>query len=255
MIALLTLSPEGLATARALRKHLPEAELFVHRTAEASDAATFDRLADQVREFWNLAEGLVCFVPTGVVVRAIAPCLQSKLTDPAVVVCDVLGRWAVSLLSGHEGGANDLTLRVANLLGAEPIITTTTEAVKDLIVGVGCRKGTSSKTIEAVVREALERCGGDLGQVRYLASAELKAQEPGLLEAARHLGLPLRVIRHEEIKNAPLAFTPSEAAERQIALPGVAEPAALLAGCRTRLCLPRTVIQGLTIAIAQEEKP
>ncbi|HWQ10769.1 MAG TPA: cobalamin biosynthesis protein, partial [Holophaga sp.] len=77
----------------------------------------------------------------------------------------------------------------------------------------------------------------------------------GLLHAARKLGLPLRLIRHEEIKNAPLTFTPSEAAERQVALPGVAEPTALLAGRRTRLRLPRTVIQGLTIAIAQEEKP
>ncbi|HWQ09700.1 MAG TPA: hypothetical protein VN436_11345, partial [Holophaga sp.] len=156
MIALLTLSPEGLATARVLHEHLPEAELFMHRTAGASDVASFDRLTDQVRELWDHAEGLVCFVPTGVVVRAIAPCLKSKLTDPAVVVCDVLGRWAVSLLSGHEGGANDLTLRVANLLGAEPIITTTTEAVKDLVVGVGCRKGTAAEVIESAVREGLD---------------------------------------------------------------------------------------------------
>lgn len=254
-LALVTLSREGLATARTLQSGMPEATIHAHRSVEAPDTEPFDRVADLTRELWNSVQGLVYFAPTGAVVRAIAPYLASKFTDPAVVVADVLGRWAVSLLSGHEGGANELALKVANTLGAEPVITTTTEAVKDLIVGVGCRKGTPSETIEAVVREALERCGGNLSQVRYLASAALKAQEPGLLEAAQHLGLPLRFIRHDEIRNAPGTYTPSEAAERQVDLPGVAEPAALLAGTRTNLRLPRTVIQSLTVAIAQEGTP
>ena len=49
-------------------------------------------------------DGLVYIAPCGVVVRAIAPFLEHKTKDPAVVVVDVGGRWAVSLLSGHEGG-------------------------------------------------------------------------------------------------------------------------------------------------------
>ena len=73
---------------------------------------------------------IVCAVPCGVVVRAVAPLIRNKFEDPAVVVLDVGGRWSVSLLSGHEGGANDLAMRVANLLGAEPVVTTTTEALK-----------------------------------------------------------------------------------------------------------------------------
>jgi len=251
-LALITLSAEGLRTARRLREHLPGCSLHAHRSVEALEAEPFDRIVDLTRELWTDCRGLVYFAPTGAVVRIIAPLVTSKLTDPAVVVCDVWGRWALSLLSGHEGGANDLSLAVSNALGAEPIITTTTEAVKDLIVGVGCRKGASSESIEAAIRDALEGEGLALDRVRLLASADLKAQEPGLLEAARRLDLPLRLLPSEEIRFAPLSFSPSEVAQRQVDLPGVAEPAALLAGRRTRLVLPRTVLHGLTVAIAQE---
>lgn len=254
-LALITLSAEGLATARALRVVIPEASLHVHHAVEAADAEPFERMAELTRELWPHHRGLVFFAPTGAVVRAIAPCLVSKYTDPAVVVCDVWGRWAVSLLSGHEGGANELTLTVANALGAEPIVTTTTEAVKDLVVGIGCRRGTAPEAIEAALREALSQIGKEPKDVRLLASADLKAEEIGLLEVARRLGLPLRFIPGEDIRQAPSVFTRSEAAERQVDLPGVAEPSALLAGRRTRLLLPRTVLHGLTVAIAQEEHP
>ena len=54
--------------------------------------------------------GLVYVVPVGVAVRAIAPLIRHKTTDPAVVAVNVGGRWAVSLLSGHEGGANQLAI-------------------------------------------------------------------------------------------------------------------------------------------------
>ena len=63
----------------------------------------------------------------GIVVRSIAPYLKGKDTDPAVVVVDEAGRFAVSLLSGHLGGANELARRVAQVLGGTPVITTATD--------------------------------------------------------------------------------------------------------------------------------
>jgi cobalt-precorrin 5A hydrolase len=91
-----------------------------------------------------------------------AESLQDKYQDPAVVVLDEAGRYAVALVGGHEGGANALAYRVANAVGAIPVVTTATEAIKPLVVGIGCRKGVSEEQIERAVRHALaQRCPPD----------------------------------------------------------------------------------------------
>jgi cobalt-precorrin 5A hydrolase len=89
--------------------------------------------------------------------------------------------------------------------------------------------------------------------VRLIATADVKAREAGLIEAARQLEIPLRIIASEEIKQAGVAFSRSSFVERSVGLPAVAEPAALLAGRRTRLRLPKTPYEGITVAIAAEQ--
>jgi len=190
--------------------------------------------------------------PCGVVVRAIAPLLESKLRDPAVVCVDVGARHAVSVLSGHEGGANNLAIAVANCTGAEPVISTTTEAVKDLIVGIGCRKGKSSSAICDAISAALNQLNLPLQRVRFLATADIKAQEDGLLQAAATLNIPLRIIDSALIRLSTLPFGHSEFVANHVQLPAVSEPAALLSGRRTSLILQKTAFNGITIAIAQE---
>lgn len=229
-------------------------DVYLHAgVAELPSAPRFDRVVELTSDIFCRYDGLVYVAPAGLVVRAIAPCLEHKKTDPGVVVVDVGGRWAVSLLAGHEGGANELAVLVANAIGAEPIVTTTTEAVKNLIVGVGCRRGIAADSIVAAVREALRQAECAPLRVRLLATADVKADEAGLFEAARRLGVPLRVVPSEDIRASVCNFQHSAFVQEKVDLPAVAEPAALLAGRRTRLILPRIAINGVTVAIAQED--
>ena len=78
---------------------------------------------------WDECEdGLVCFLAAGAVIRLIAPLLARKQTDPAVVCVDEAGRFAVPLVGGHAGGANALAVRAADVLGAQSVITTASDA-------------------------------------------------------------------------------------------------------------------------------
>ncbi|MGV9322445.1 precorrin-3B C(17)-methyltransferase [Streptomyces sp. NPDC003660] len=113
-------------------------------SATAAGAAARDRLAaawpdrtrvyegpagEAVRAAFAECDRLVCFLATGATVRLLAPLLGDKAADPGVVCVDEGGRFAVSLVGGHGGGANELAYEVAELLGAEPVVTTATDAV------------------------------------------------------------------------------------------------------------------------------
>jgi len=118
MISLVTVTAAGQRMADRLAAAWP-GETCVHRGPAAA----------QLEEAWSVADGIVCFLATGATVRLIAPLLDGKETDPGVVCVDEAGRFAVALVGGHAGGANALAARVAGVLGAEPVVTTATDAV------------------------------------------------------------------------------------------------------------------------------
>ena len=78
----------------------------------------------EVGKSWNKYEAFVFIGAMGICVRTIAPYIQDKHTDPAVVCIDSAGKQVISVLSGHVGGANELTNHIASMLGATPVITT-----------------------------------------------------------------------------------------------------------------------------------
>jgi len=228
-------------------------DIFLHDSVSRDFVGKrFKNIIKLTADIFGRYKNLIYVVPCGVAVRAVSPLIHNKYTDPAVVVVDAGGRYAVSLLSGHEGGANDLAVAVGNIIGGEPVITTTTEALKRYIIGIGCRKGVAEAAIVRAVREAIRQAAVDLSEVRLLASADIKSGEKGLLAAACALGLPIRFIPSEEIRESKRTFTRSALAEKEVRLPAVAEPAALLAGRRTRLVLPKTKFNGITVAVAKE---
>ncbi|GHH94447.1 precorrin-3B C(17)-methyltransferase [Streptomyces capillispiralis] len=283
-------------------------------SATAAGAAARDRLAaawpdrtrvyegpvpDAVRSAFAECERLVCFLATGAVVRLVAPLLAGKTSDPGVVCVDEGGRFAVSLLGGHGGGANDLARAVAGVLGAEPVITTATDAVglpgldtlglpvegdvaavsralldgeavalraevawplpplpvadegrytirvtdrlagpaerevllrpPTLVVGVGASKGAPEEEVLALVEDALREAGLSAASLAELATVDAKAGEPGIVEAARRLGVPLVTHGAAELARVEVP-NPSDAPLDAVGTPSVAEAAALLGG-------------------------
>ncbi len=252
-IAVLSLSKEGAAVAEILLRDFPGADFYLHNAVPGHPQATrFASVVKLAPDLFKKYKGLVFIAPCGAVVRALAPHIVHKTKDPGVVVVDVMARYAVSLLGGHEGGANALAVAVANSLGAQPVISTTTDALKTIIVGMGCRKGTPAARLEAAARKGLEMAGVQIEDVACIASADVKCNEAGLIEAARVMGVPLRIIPSSELRRCRREFTESAFVKSKVNLPAVAEPAALLAGRRTELILPRQVIDGITVAIARE---
>ena len=121
-IAIIISSEQGLQIARTIRQELPGTELFTK--GEQADCTGITSITAFVSEHFSRYDALVFIGALGICVRAIASSVQSKYTDPAVINIDTTGRHVISVLSGHVGGANQLTRRVANILGAEAVITT-----------------------------------------------------------------------------------------------------------------------------------
>ena len=213
---------------------------------------SFSSIGKLVGEIFHKYDGLIFIMALGIVIRAIAPHLKDKHSDPAVVVVDDVGRFVISALSGHEGGANALALKVASILHTEAVITTGTEARKDIIIGLGCKATASAGEIKGAVMEGLKISGQPLERVRLLATIKERAELPEVVKAAQELGIPLRVFSREEITTCAKEYTRSKFVEEKMGIGGVCEPAALLAGRKTRLILKKQKLSGVTIAIAQE---
>lgn len=97
-------------------------------------------LQEWTGEMFRVMDGILFIGATGIAVRSIAPFVQSKTKDPAIVVMDEKGVFAISLMSGHLGGANELAGVLANLTGAIPVITTATDVNGRFAVDVFARK-------------------------------------------------------------------------------------------------------------------
>ena len=290
-------------------------------------------LAEQTAKLFADREALIFVGACGIAVRAIAPCVVSKTSDPAVIVVDERGRHVISLLSGHIGGANELTARIASAIGAEPVITTATdvngrfsvdawaakqgllidsmetaklfsaEILKNdlpfcsylpaegtlpaglyesqkgelgaavtyrkngpfrttlrlipdcLHVGIGCRRGTEAEQIRTMFETVLAEHGIDPRAVRQIASIDVKADEPGLLAFAEELGVPVQFFSAEQLQEAPGVFSASAFVQNAVGVDNVCERAAVLsAGEGAKLVVRKTAENGVTIAIAQENR-
>ena len=376
--AIIAISRRGSELARTLQTSLGgDAALYLDRRflRDGENATPFDLpVRPLVQHAFESYRQLVLFMPVGAAVRLVAQRLEGKHRDPAVVCVDDGGRFAVSLVSGHTGGADALAGQVASALDATPVITSASHVMGSLAVdmlgeefgwrieadsqtvtrasaamingepvglyqeagetgwwpagrplpdnlrvhpsldvlassdcasallvsdaagiaaeyaaaggdspvvvfrpyslaaGMGCRKGVPASELEDLLESTFERNGLDLQCLSVIGTADLKREEPGILELAGKLGAPVRCFTTEELNNVferqggdscqhafqmagksipGFAPTRSPAPHRLLGVAGVAEPAALLASGANRLLVAKQKSAGATVAVAR----
>lgn len=138
--AIYAITKHGIEIARRLQAVLPDADLFVSHKLHA--LAPWDArplplpMGPTLAETFTAYDCHVHVISVGAVVRMVAPLLESKKTDPAIVCVDDAARFAICVLSGHVGRGNAFTERVAEILGATPVVTTASDARGTLTVDI-----------------------------------------------------------------------------------------------------------------------
>lgn len=119
-IAIIAVTENGKNTAEKIALELENVDVFFQKRG----------IKELTGELFNKYECIIFVSACGIAVRCISPFLKSKFEDPAVLVVDDNGNNVISLLSGHIGGANEITLKIADVLNANPVITTSTDTNK-----------------------------------------------------------------------------------------------------------------------------
>jgi cobalt-precorrin 5A hydrolase/precorrin-3B C17-methyltransferase len=338
-IAIITVTKGGRETGARIKEALKEHDVALYGKKEYI-AEGDEELRHPIGEFVGALvksfEALVFVTATGVAVRAVAKHMKEKHADPAVVVVDERAKHVISLLSGHHG-ANALTREIASRIGAEAVITTSTEVQgkmsveglaeklnsaiddyrdvkavnaaiandiavdvfsevelnlelpdlslkpwaalresrnpkvvitnkllevegptvllrpKNLILGLGARRGIDKERLLEAVREGLKASKLSIKSVKALATIEARAREKGFIEAAKALGVPLVGISREAIREVEGEYHSSDYVKEKIGVGAVCEPCAALAGDNASVIVGKTKFKGITLAVAEEK--
>lgn len=311
MLAIVTLTTGGFSLAKKINEKL-EAEIFFKPKPFKAE----------IHRIYETYDSILFIMATGIVVRTLAPVLGHKSEDPAVVVMDEKGEFAISLLSGHLGGANQLAENLGRLMGAKPVITTASDVngllsvdmlakkyghiltdydgardvtsllvdgkpiktigftvdekgyshtgegivylshekenfdvpsvqliPRNLVLGIGCRRGTSLEDLESLIVRVMIENNLDLNAISKIASAWVKSDENGLIELSNKLNVPFVTYEKEEISGVSQLFDSSEFVEKTIGIGNVSEPCGYLASDMGRCLVKKIKHQGITLSI------
>ncbi len=136
-ISVIAITKNGIEIGLKLKELFPAWEIYAPSkfSNDKSKINWFSESTTQkIGELFQKSDALVCLFSLGAVIRLISPHLKDKKTDPAVIVIDDKTNFVISTLSGHLGGANELTNEIANKLQATPVITTAADVNKTIAV-------------------------------------------------------------------------------------------------------------------------
>lgn len=373
-IAILSVSKPGKELANRIKSNLKQDPTITQVQLFHKDAKT------NITKIFNDFDAIIGIMALGIMVRISCGLISNKITDPAMIVIDDCGNNVISFLSGHLGGANELTIKIADLIDSNPIITTSTDIhnfigidelarkfhweimdtklilnfnssilkgeticlssgknidylfddpkisqtyqylhkilsnndliisdlisddfkendilaanctenldatdfdlnnqnkndinkdglnkfknndnnlkmilrPKKLVIGIGSRKGVSKDQVLSSIKKTAEILNLPSNRFDLIATAEIKQNEKGILEAAAELNIPLEIVKLDQIRSFKSEqIHPSEFVESNFGIKGVCEPAALLsAGANSKLIFKKTAFNGVTIAVA-----
>jgi cobalt-precorrin 5A hydrolase len=183
-----------------------------------------------VQSAFNGGDRLIFICATGIVLRTLAPVIDNKLTDPAVLVLDERAEFVIPLLSGHEGGANQFAAQICALLDAQLVSTTANAYLQPIYtVGMGCERHCPESALYDLLAQSLQVAGLKLEQISAIASIDIKADEIGLIQLANRLNVPFICYTPETLRSVEAQLeTPSDYVFKTVGVYGVAESAALV---------------------------
>ena len=136
-IAVLAITKNGIEMSLRIKEHFSDFEIFApikfsdnNEKIQWYDESTTQKIVD----LFKSNDGIVCLFSLGAVIRLLAPHIKNKKTDPAVIVIDDNANFVISVLSGHLGGANELSNEIAEKIGSTPVITTAADVNKTIAV-------------------------------------------------------------------------------------------------------------------------
>ena len=142
-IAVLAITKNGINMSLRIKEHFSDFEIFApvkfsdnNGKIQWYDESTTQKIVD----LFKSNDGIVCLFSLGAVIRLLAPHIKDKKTDPAVIVIDDNANFVISVLSGHLGGANELSNEIAEKIGSTPVITTAADVNKTIAVDLVGKK-------------------------------------------------------------------------------------------------------------------
>lgn len=171
--------------------------------------------------------------------------------DSVGLVCDV--PYSGEIPKELSGPADSPTGVYIGKEKVSPFPTTLRLVPRDLVVGIGCKRGTPEETIEEMVKKALDEAGVGFDRIRALASIDLKKDEAGLLAFAAEHRLPITFYSSEELNALEGEFSKSEFVRSVTSVDCVCERSAVRVSDRGKLILKKFAGNGVTVAIAEEK--